>query len=254
MKFRALTADDVEVRIATVKKSGVSLLLYKDARVDQNILDDTVGADNWQKKYEIIGGNLFCSVGIRTLHEDSQEREWIWKQDVGVESYTEKEKGQASDAFKRACFCWGIGRELYTAPFIWIPADKVEIDVQACTGQITGKLICNERFKVKRMQVENGKITALSIANGKGIEVYRMGAIAIQDVAQQATKTGTSRPTPILVEETEINIIKAELARTGVTESQICEAYHITNLKEMSVNQFYNRKARLKASKTKEEK
>ena len=101
MKFRALTADDVEVRIATVKKNGVSLLLYKDARVDQNILDDTAGAENWQKKYEIIGGNLFCSVGIRVLHEDSQDREWIWKQDVGVESYTEKEKGQASDMLGR---------------------------------------------------------------------------------------------------------------------------------------------------------
>lgn len=251
MKFRALTADDVEVRIATVKKNGVSLLLYKDARVDQNILDETVGTDNWQKKYEVIGGNLFCSVGIRTLHEDSQEREWIWKQDVGVESYTEKEKGQASDAFKRACFCWGIGRELYTAPFIWIPADKCEI------VQVVGdyqKYTCYERFRVKNMQVVCGKITALSIANDKGIEVYRMGAIAIQDVARQATKTGMSRPTPILVEETEINIIKAELARTGVAESQICEAYHIANLKEMSMNQFYNCKTRLKASKTKEEK
>lgn len=168
-----------------------------------------------------------------------------------MESYAEKEKGQASDAFKRACFCWGIGRELYTAPFIWIPADKCKIDQVAGDYQ---RYTCYERFRVKSMQVVCGKITALSIANDKGIEVYRMGAIAIQDVAQQATKTGTSRPTPILVEETEINIIKAELARTGVTESQICEAYHITNLKEMSMNQFYNCKARLKASKTKEEK
>lgn len=248
LKFRPLTADDVEVRISTVKKNGVQLLLYKDARVDQNVLDESVGVENWQKKYEMIGGNLFCSVGI-LVDRGAGIKEWIWKQDVGVESYTEKEKGQASDAFKRACFCWGIGRELYTAPFIWIPADRCEIK------QVTDdKYTCYERFRVKNMQVVCGKITALSIANDKGIEVYRMGAIAIQDVAQQATKTGTSRPTPILVEETEINIIKAELARTGVTESQICEAYHITNLKEMSMNQFYNCKSRLKASKTKEEK
>lgn len=108
MKFRTLTADDVEVRIGTVKRTGVTLLLYKNARVDQNLLDETVGAENWQKKYEVINGNLFCSIGVRVYHEDTQEHEWIWKQDVGVESYTEKEKGQASDAFKRAAFCWGM--------------------------------------------------------------------------------------------------------------------------------------------------
>ena len=245
MKFRALTADDVEVRIATVKKNGVSLLLYKDARVDQNILDDTVGVENWQKKYEVIGGNLFCSVGIRVLHEDSQEREWIWKQDVGVESYTEKEKGQASDAFKRACFCFGIGRELYTAPFIWIPADRCEI--KPVTGD---KYTCYERFRVKHMQVENGKITALSIVNDRGIEVYRMGAAMPQKSTQEVAKAEEQKP--VLVDGTEINLIKAELARTGVTEAQICEAYHIAKLEEMTIKQFYNCKARLKASKTKE--
>lgn len=252
MKFRALTADDVEVRIATVKKSGVSLLLYKDARVDQNILDDTAGADNWQKKYEIIGGNLFCSVGIRVLHEDSQDREWIWKQDVGVESYTEKEKGQASDAFKRACFCWGIGRELYTAPFIWISADKVEIDVQACTGQITGKLICNERFKVKKMQVENGKITALSVINSKGVEVFSYGKRTAQSATQEPTQVYEQKP--MLVTDAEIKILEAELARTGVAKQVICNAYHVNDLSEFTLGQYNSCKKRLAATKSMEEK
>jgi hypothetical protein len=71
MKFRVLTEDDVEVRVGMINSNGVSLLLYKDARVDQNILDQTVGPDNWQKRYEVISGNLFCSVGIRVLHDDS---------------------------------------------------------------------------------------------------------------------------------------------------------------------------------------
>ena len=118
MKFRRLKADEVEARVATVKeeKGGLSLLLYKDARVDQNILDETVGAENWERKHEIIGGNLYCTVSIWCADKNA----WVSKQDVGTESKTEAEKGQASDSFKRACFNWGIGRELYTAPFIWI--------------------------------------------------------------------------------------------------------------------------------------
>lgn len=123
MEFRLLKADEIECRIASIKEKGLSLLLYKDARVDQNILDETVGSMSWQRRHEVINGNLFCSVGIHCKELD----EWIWKQDVGVESYTEKEKGQASDAFKRACFNWGIGRELYTAPFIWISAGNFNV-------------------------------------------------------------------------------------------------------------------------------
>ena len=116
MKFRKLRADEVEARVAQVKNNGFSLLLYKDARVDQNILDETVGAENWERKHEMIGGNLYCTVSIWNEARGA----WVSKQDVGTESKTEAEKGQASDSFKRACFNWGIGRELYTAPFIWI--------------------------------------------------------------------------------------------------------------------------------------
>jgi hypothetical protein len=115
---RLLRADEIECRVGMVKKdnTGCSLLLYKDARVDMRILDETVGSGNWQRSHRVIGDNLYCKVSIW-----SQEMGmWISKEDVGVESKTEKEKGQASDAFKRACFNWNIGRELYTAPFIWI--------------------------------------------------------------------------------------------------------------------------------------
>jgi hypothetical protein len=99
------------------------LLLYKDARVDQNILDETFGNLNWQRSHQLIGDRLYCTVSVW----DEEKKQWISKQDVGTESYTEKEKGQASDSFKRACFNLGIGRELYTAPFIWIPSSKCEI-------------------------------------------------------------------------------------------------------------------------------
>ncbi len=114
--FRKLKADEIECRVGSVSKDGkgFSLLLYKDARVDMKILDETVGPLNWQKEYSRDNAN--CTVGIW----DEDKKQWIRKEDTGTESNTEAEKGLASDSFKRACFAWGIGRELYTAPFIWI--------------------------------------------------------------------------------------------------------------------------------------
>ena len=115
---RLLRADEIECRVGQVKKdgSGCSLLLYKDARVDMRVLDETVGPGNWMRSHRLVGNNLYCRVSIWS----NELGMWIAKEDVGVESKTEKEKGEASDAFKRACFNWGIGRELYTAPFVWI--------------------------------------------------------------------------------------------------------------------------------------
>ena len=154
MEFRDLTAEDIDVRIQSVKPNGLVLLLYKDARVDMAILDETVGAENWQREHYECKGNLFCRVGIRVTIEDGKS-EWVWKSDCGVESNTEAQKGEASDSFKRACFNWGIGRELYTSPFIWIPKEKCNIQ--------NGK--CYDRFVVERIKVENKRITALSILN-----------------------------------------------------------------------------------------
>ena len=115
LQFRSLHADEIECRVATVNEKGLSLLLYKDARVDQNILDETVGPLNWQRHHTRDNAN--CTVSIW----DDEKEQWIEKEDTGKESFTEAEKGLASDSFKRACFNFGIGRELYTAPFIWIP-------------------------------------------------------------------------------------------------------------------------------------
>ena len=166
IKFRSLTENEVECRVATCSERGVSLLLYKDARADMNILDETVGSENWQRKHQVVNGNLFCTVSIF----DETKREWISKEDVGVESYTEKEKGQASDSFKRACVNWGIGRELYTSPFIWIPSGSVKME------QKNGKWTTKDIFRVSRMSVENGKITELVIFNSKtNKQVYSYG-------------------------------------------------------------------------------
>ena len=142
------------------------LLLYKDARVDQNILDETVGHDRWQRKHELINGNLFCSVGI--WFDRDTFSGWVWKQDVGTESNTEKEKGQASDAFKRACFNWGIGRELYTAPRIWISAGNYS------PKQNNGKLTTYDHFIVSEISYTDDRISSLVIVNeDTGKTVYK---------------------------------------------------------------------------------
>lgn len=158
LKFRDLTADEIDCRVQSVHKTGkgLVLLLYKDARVDQNILDETVGAENWQREHYECKGNLFCRVAIDTnaLTENAEPR-WVWKADCGTESNTEAQKGEASDSFKRACFNWGIGRELYTAPFIWIPASKCNIE--------NGK--CYDNFVVEKIVIENKTIVALSVLN-----------------------------------------------------------------------------------------
>lgn len=158
--FRDLKENEIDVRIAQVKTSGVALLLYKDARVDQDILDETVGAKNWQRKHTRDNAN--CIVEIW----DDEKKQWISKEDTGTESFTEKEKGLASDSFKRACFNWGIGRELYTAPFIWVKAEDTEIK------QNNGKANCYDKFNVEKIKIENKEITGLSITNSKGKRVF----------------------------------------------------------------------------------
>lgn len=165
MKFRDLRADEIECRVQSVKENGLVLLLYKDARVDMNILDETVGAECWQREHYECKGNLFCRVGIvvETKKGEAVFPEWVWKADCGTESNTEAQKGEASDSFKRACFNWGIGRCLYTAPFIWISADKCNIK--------NGK--CYDKFEVEKIAIENKRITGLAIKNvTKGVRAF----------------------------------------------------------------------------------
>lgn len=162
ISFRLPKADEIELRIGTINQKGLSLLLYQDARVGMTILDEAVGPENWQRTHELIDGKLFCSVGIN-INYDHPEKEpfFIWKQDVGVESFTEKEKGQASDSFKRAVVNWGICRCLYSAPFIWIPSEHAEIH----QGN-NGKFQCYDKFVVEQIIYDDSKnIVALSIRN-----------------------------------------------------------------------------------------
>lgn len=169
MRFRTLSENEIECRIGTVGKSGngLSLLLYKTSRVDADILDEAVGPENWQCEFYEQKGTLFCKVGINVCRDEGTGyHDWVWKADAGSPSNMEAQKGEASDAFKRACFKWGIGRELYTAPFIWVPASKCNLVTQG------SKFVCYDSFSVARIAVlEDGsgrrRIGGIRIVNDK---------------------------------------------------------------------------------------
>lgn len=159
-EIRKLRSDEIEVRAQKVNENGFSVLLYKNARADMNVLDETFGPSNWQRRHSVVNNNLFCSV----LIWDEDKKEWIEKQDVGTPSNSEAQKGEASDAFKRACTNVGIGRELYTAPFIWIRAQKGEVT------ESNGKYRLDYKVKihVHRIEYEGSRISFLQLADNNG--------------------------------------------------------------------------------------
>lgn len=213
--IRLLKAEEIECRVATINENGLSLLLYKDARVDQRILDESFGLFGWKRSHQCIDGKLYCTVEI----QNKETGEWISKQDVGTTSYSEKEKGQASDSFKRACFNWGIGRELYTAPFIWIPASKVTIQKKM------DKYYCKENFVVQKIDYNTEKeIVGLKIATDKGMVVYEL-------------KAGNQKSDDIgkkVIDEVQLQMLDAELNRTGVKMDAVKERYNFDKPEHMS--------------------
>lgn len=168
MQFRKLRADEIEARIATVSEKGCQILLYKNARCDMNILDETVGPFNWQRDHKELKGNMYAGISIF----DSEKGMWVTKWDCGTESYTEAEKGEASDSFKRAGFNWGIGRELYTSPFIWFKADQLKTLSQ---DDKTKKWKCADSFSVETVEYVDNRISYLKVVDNKTKEVFVWG-------------------------------------------------------------------------------
>lgn len=197
--FRELKASEIDCRVATIGEKGLTLLLYKDARVDQNMLDEKFGIFGWKREHQLIGDNLYCTVSVK----DPQSGEWISKQDVGTESFTESEKGQASDSFKRACFNLGIGRELYTAPFIFIPNEKVNI-----TEGKNGKKTTYDTFSVAEVGYTDGSITSLVIVNNKtNKQVFDMKPLPKMQEPKSTKKAETKKEEP-KKEETVDDVLK----------------------------------------------
>ena len=274
-EIRLLRADEIECRVATIKQHGLSLLLYKDARVDQRILDETFGIYGWQRRHECIDGNLYCTVAIK----DEKTGEWISKQDVGTSGMAEQEKSQASDSFKRACFNVGIGRELYTAPFIWISSihAPVKIDKKG------DKYICTNKFFVKKITYnDNREIESLKIVNEAGQEVFLWSMknkyvrtdkddtehntsvnADIYDQNKKAAVAGSegvenremkdTNDTDKKLSESQMENLKKEMKRTGVTQKQVKERYEIRDIKVMSQLTYNKVMAALGVTKSKVE-
>ena len=235
--IRLLKADEIECRIATIKEKGLSLLLYKDARVDQRILDETFGIFGWKRSHQCIDGNLYCTVEIY----DKDSGEWISKQDVGTMSYSEKEKGQASDSFKRACFNWGIGRELYSAPFIWIPAGTAAIQSKESDSRNKEKkYYCYDRFSVSSIEYNGDReISSLVIVNEKGQAVYAMKnkdtvRKAVDGKAEEAIRSQKKGKQKSRLSTAQMTSLMDELDRTGVAIETVRERYKIQEMDTMS--------------------
>lgn len=224
MSVRLLSANEIECRVQSVKKTkngvGCILLLYKDARVDMKLLDETYGPTNWQRTHELINGNLFCNIEIW----DSEKSQWVKKQDVGTESNTEKEKGQASDSFKRAGFNWGIGRELYTAPFIWIDLKDGEYYDK------DGKTYLNPRtsFNVKSISYnEEREIISLRITDSHNTIRYELGRV---------TKVRQEQPQKI--DDTKAQVINDLLKKTNSDTPAFLKYYNVAKVEDMTVDVF----------------
>ena len=180
-EIRLLNADEIEVRVQSVKENGCSLLLYKNARVDMKILDETFGMTGWKRTHEIIGGKLFCNIDIW----DDAKKQWIRKQDVGVEGYTEKEKSEASDSFKRAGFNVGIGRELYTAPFIWINLQQGETYQKGNNISLSPRV----KFKVKSIGYNDKReINKLEIEDNHNVVRFSLGKPTVVNSGSKSYK------------------------------------------------------------------
>lgn len=217
VEFRLLRADEIECKVKQVAEWGVMILLYKDARCDMNILDETIGAMNWQRRHEVVNGNLFCSVGIR-----SEYGEWVWKQDVGTESMTEKEKGEASDSFKRACFNWGIGRELYTAPRMNI----FKKDLSSLT-QENGRWVCRDYFRLTDIQYTGRRIAYVAVENVKTHKIITFGEPVEETKKRQETEAKT-------IGELKAKALEQKCVDEGVPVSFLLGSCKVDNLADIT--------------------
>lgn len=249
-QIRLLRADEIECRTAAVSEKGLSILLYKDARVDQRILDETFGMFGWQRTHQCINGSLYCTVEVY----DPESGRWAAKQDVGTVGNYEKEKSQASDSFKRACFNWGIGRELYTAPFIWISAQDAQIRPR------DGKFYCSDHFSVASIGYNDDReIIFLQVVNDSkrrkvvyefhsenGLEESHKPGRVQEKAPAESRKTDriqekrrAERP-EAGISDRQIHSLEAELQRTGVGMEAVKSRYGFDKPQDMS-GEMYSR-------------
>ncbi len=225
-KIRCLKPEEIEIRVQQITEKGAQLLLYKDSRCDKRILDETYGISGWKNRYEEIKGNLFCTISIW----DDEKQQWVDKCDCGTESFSEKEKGEASDAFKRAGFNVGIGRELYTRIFYFasVPTkknDKGKYDLENKFEKFTvAEISTNE---------ETEKIEKIKIANSKGNIVFSYGYPKTSKIDTQKTTEPVE-----MIDADQIKVIHTLFTKIEKSESQIFKNFTNDKAKVNVYNQF----------------
>ncbi len=248
LKFRNLRADEIEVRVQSITQYGVGLLLYKDARVDMNMLDEVVGPGNWTRKHTRDNAN--CIVGIW----DEDKGMFIEKEDVGSESNVEKQKGLASDSFKRACTNWGIGRELYTAPDMFIRPENLKS--HKSDGN---RWSCRDRFKVAEIEYdkETNRIKYVKIRNlSNGAEItFNQDTSVIENIEDRKQKmkeqTEAMEKTVSLATEGQVAEIKKLIQEKGVNLKDVLSRYNVIAFSDMTSIDANKAIAALKKTKAK---
>ena len=249
-KIRALYPDEVEVRVAQTTKNGIQLLLYKDSRVDMRILDSVFSVTGWRNRFEKIGDDLFCTIEIW----DDEKKEWIPKCNCGTEGNVGEGKSTASDAFKRAGFTLGIGRELYTKLFAFVKVPTVArtngkgYDVADSHKYVT--------YSVTHMKVDEDseKIVELEITNSNGEVVYTYG-MRKKNTSKVNTPKSEEIPTESDFEALEITSVGKEEIQWLIDNysadilPKICDKYHVEEIAALSMEQFAQIKAKFEASK-----
>ena len=210
--FPLLTADQIEVKVKQVTAKGAVLLLYKTARTDMELLDKVVGPMNWAVDYREIKGNLYCGIGIT---DDGEH--WVWKWDCGIESRADgdgnEKKGEASDAFKRAGFKWGVGRELYTSPFTFAKVETEKND--------RGQFVMKDkfaRFNVAEIGYDGRTVSRLVITDNKGSVVFSFGKGAMPCGSAEAGQAAGQKKLE------EINAKLAEAPKPATTKQMATDA------------------------------
>ena len=228
MKFRLLRVDEIDCRISICNQYGVGLLLYKDARCDQNILDDTVGPMNWQRHHSRDNANCIVSIW------DDEKKLWIEKEDTGTESYTEKEKGLASDSFKRACFNWGIGRELYTAPNMFVFKKDLKDHKQEGT-----RWTCKDSFKVTAIDYIDERIVYVKVLNLKSNKEIEFGTPG--QAQKRIDKVATSK-----IDEVKVKALEQRCKNDNINIKAITDHFKVASLNDLTekqlsiLNQYWN--------------
>ena len=220
MTPRLLKADEISCRVQQVTESkGAIILLYKDARVDMNILDETYGPMNWKREHQTIDGNLYCTISVW----DDTKAQWVSKQDVGTESFTEATKGEASDAFKRAGFNWGIGRELYTGPFIFVQLQEGEWSINPRTNKPQATF----RFGLSVKEItytDKREVKTLVLVDKNGTERFIYGKGKYKPAEIEEPKPQAKPPVKPLARVT-VTQTDAEMQRRGDEIKNLFEGF-----------------------------